>query len=225
MWIKRELVLDYFKLNFSKDMSLENIKESCKSLSVYISPKLIEQWLLKKAKENGIDISKAKDSFRVKSVKDVDDSLIEKMMRSLHEQIKLEAFRFRRIDYVYLYETLKIYTNKCLQLCEILEKLAGKIHLDNKTYEFFDFTIKDDKVFISDVERVAKPLMKIYEYALATYVKANNPSTYLTKIIQPGVTYDSMLPSKELLLDSILNPDEFIALTNKQKHDKFQKDL
>ena len=188
MWIKREIVLDYFKANYGKGFDIDNIKESCKSLRVYLQPKSIEKWLENKAEESGVDVEFAKKEYKFKTVKEV-ENVIDELFKWDAEKKKLENFSFRMIDYILNVETLKIYSKKCLQLCLLLEKLAGKSHLSNKIYEFFDFTIKDDKILnsLKNHPSTNKDGTKgyLYPHSFGGYVKQQ----YMPKDLKDRVYY------------------------------------
>ena len=191
-----------------------------------VEPQQIEHSLLNKAKINGVDMNRS-SSVHTVCLTDFNENLIRKMAKEFAENEKREKYKFNKVDYNLFQDCLDTYTVKCYVLCQILEKLAGKILLDNETYEYFDFTIKEDEVLLSDVDRIIKPLIKNYELALETYIKANNPATYMKKIILPSnvMAYVDFLPNDNLLYDGKGDEAEFVALTEKQKKTKKENDI
>lgn len=220
MWIYREVLFDYFQDYYGDRITIDGIKKSCKMLKVNLTPEQIEKWLKQKAKEDKVNLNlKEIDLF---SLTQMNESLLKRLLDCSKTKYNQEKYSLDKIDYNIYVESLDIYIDKCFKLCEIFEMLANPELRDEKLIKYFDITIDGEDILRDDVDRLALPLITNYKLALETYITANMFKTYLTKIEKPiKFNYCDLLPKEYLLNDSEIYQDEFVALTSKQREEKY----
>ena len=107
-------------------------------------------------------------------------------------------------------KAFKVYAEKCLQICHIIKMIAGEIPYFESLAEIFDLTIEDDKVLLSDIDRLMKPLKVNYKLLLDVKAKAEEPETYVEEI-------EFKMPKSSLLNHSFGLIADRVEMTDRQK--------
>jgi len=232
MKIRRDEVRDYVRkcLSNSKEIAdgntFEQIQEFCQNEEIKVNEEMIVEFLNKKAEEDGVDMSETVESSGwVDLTAKNSDSLIKRSVENFKKQFQQSKYRFNAIDLRYFKDCFKIYKEKCLKLCSIIDMLRGAIKTDRELLKSLDISYNADYVSREDVERIVKPLIYNFSKAIETYYKANNLNTYLTTTIDghrmamDGVSYWEIIPSKDLQIKSgiVVNNKCFVDLTERQK--------
>ena len=234
MKIRRDQVRDYVRkcLSNSKEIAdgntFEQIQEFCQNEEIKVNEEMIVEFLNKKAEEDGVDMSETVESSGwVDLTAKNSDSLIKRSVENFKKQLQQSKYRFNAIDLRYFKDCFKIYKEKCLKLCEVVEMLRGRIDVDKELFKSLDISYNSDYVSGEDVDRIVIPLIYNFSKAIETYYKANNLNTYLTTTIDEhrmavdGVSYWEIIPSKDLQIKSgiIVNNKCFVDLTERQKQE------
>lgn len=234
MKIRRDQVRDYVRkcLSNSKEIAdgntFEQIQEFCQNEEIKVNEEMIVEFLNKKAEEDGVDMGETVESSGwVDLTAKNSDSLIKRSVENFKKQLQQSKYRFNAIDLRYFKDCFKIYKEKCLKLCEIIEMLRGRIDVDKELFKSLDISYNSDYVSGEDVDRILKPLIHNYCKAYEVQTRANNLNTYLTTTIDEhrmamdGVSYWEIIPSKDLQIKSgiIVNNKCFVDLTERQKQE------
>ena len=219
MWIGRDTIFDYFQDFYGDRITIEGIKKSCLLLKVKLTPQKVQDWLNKKAKQDGLvldcDLSAPKDK----------ESLIKKIINMDKTLENARKYILDKIDYSVYIESLDIYVEKCFKLCELFEMLAYNRD-DKDLIKYFDITVEGDDILISDIDRISYALISNYMLALEAYIKANRYETYLNKIQKPiAFKYGDLLPKDFVLNYKDKIDEEFVSLTRKQIQQKEKSSL
>ena len=94
---------------------------------------MITEFLNKKAEEDDIDMGEtAASSGWVDLTAKNSDSLIKRSVENFKKQLQQSKYRLNAIDLRYFKDCFKIYKEKCLKLCEIIEMLRDRVNVDTE---------------------------------------------------------------------------------------------
>jgi len=225
--IKREDVLEYVNDYIVKNRIADSYKELklfCAVEGINATKQQIKSFLQSKAKEEGVDLLDT-DENTVLDLVDADENLIRRSAERKAQLIKVEKYKYHREDLQHFNNLFRIYTMKCLKICNIISMIRGKRLLDKDLIADLDITINAKEVLLSDIDRLLVPLVHNYSLALDTKFNAEQMSTYINlninRNMRNGEWCDSeqKLPSTDLqdYFDLSADKKQFIALTPKQK--------
>lgn len=226
--IKRDEVLEYINDNIYNSRvadSYEELKLFCEVEGINATKQTIKSFLIKKAKEEGVDLNALNSETKVIDLVNIDDNLIKRSADRFMQEITAAKYKYHREDLQYFNDLFRIYTTKCLKICNIISMIAGRRLLDKNLMKELDITINEKEVLISDINRLLVPLKCNYILALDVKNTAEQMDTYLKLNIdkvalnKECVCYREYLPSTELqdYFGERIGKEEFIPLTEKQK--------
>ena len=225
--IKRDEVLAYINDDICKSRVADSYKELklfCKVEGINATKQKIKTYLINKAKEDGVNLHIINESSIVDLV-NTDENLIKRSADRFMQEIAASKYKFNRADLQYFNDLFRIYTTKCLKICNIISMIVSKHVLDRDLMEELDITITAEEVLLSDIERLLVPLKHNYALALATKFRAEQMDTYLKLNIdrvaldKVGAHFSECLPNEDLQDYFGLSSDkkQFVTLTEKQK--------
>lgn len=225
--IKRDDVLVYINDDIYKSRVADSYKELklfCKVEGINATKQKIKTYLINKAKEDGVNLHIINEPSIVDLV-NTDENLIKRSADRFMQEIATSKYKFYRSDLQYFNDLFRIYTTKCLKICNIISMIVGKHMLDRDLMEELDITITAEEVLISDIERLLVPLKHNYALALVTKFRAEQMDTYLKLNIdrfnmdKTSVHYFECLPNEDLqdYFGTCRDKKQFIALTDKQR--------
>ena len=219
-YIKREDVLDYINNYIMKNRIADSYKELklfCAVEGINTTKHGIKTYMRNKAIEDCVDLFVI-SSKSVVTFGEVDENL---------QQATTLKYKFNREDLQYFNDLFKIYTTKCLKICNIISMIRGKRIVDEELMDELDITINETEILKRDVDRLLIPLIHNYCLALDTKFNAEQMETYfklnVSRILEgeSSVIDDRYLPSIYLqdYFGDYTDQNQFIALTDKQKED------
>ena len=222
MWTKQKDVIK-FSNEYLKDVTIEEIKIFARLLKMELTKEEISTWLLNVAKANGVDMVVDREALATKRLSELDENMLRRIANEFVAEEERKKYQLNEKDYDMFARALKIYQEKCLKLCIILELIESK-QISYAIIEDLDLTLKDDEILTSDLIRILKPLKKNYELAFQMNIRANNYATYLGTINTPitGKIRIS-IPNSSIMNKSNIYSDEAIEMTEKQRLERKQK--
>jgi len=192
MWVKEYNVISYCENMLEGGLTIEDIKEFCKT-KIEITPEKITAWLKAEAEKNGLNYASLEGLDGLK-------------------------YTLNEADYYVYTNSYNIYTEKCFKLCHILQAMAGMGVKNEEMFRQFDIQTRGNNVATRDVLRIFKPMLKNYYLAIQMKGKAENPETYLENVYYKTRTNDvkNYLPDRSLLCRRNKPSEESVALTEFQ---------
>ena len=222
MWTKQKDVIKYSN-KYLKDVTVEEIRDYAENVKIIMTKEEITSWLLSVAKADGVYMVGDKEALATKRLSELDENMLRRIVKEFEAEEERKKYQFNEKDYDMFDRALRIYKEKCLKLCTILESIQSK-QISYGLIEKLDLTMEGDKILTSDLIRLLKPLKKNYESMFSLDLKANNKATYLNKINTPitgKVRID--MPTSSLINHSLKYSDETIEMTEKQKIEWLEK--
>lgn len=226
--IKRDEVLEYINDDIYNSMVAESyydLKLFCQVEGINATKQQIKTFLRNKAKEEGVNLSVLETTSSIVDVVNIDNNLIKRSTDRFMQEIAVSKYKYYREDLQYFNDLFRIYTTKCLKICNIISMIAGRRMLDKELMKELDITINEKEILLSDIDRLLVPLKHNYSLALATKCKAEQMNTYLNLnldrhfIDKAGIRYGECLPSSDMqdYFGTCRDKNQFIALTDKQR--------
>ena len=225
--IKRDDVLAYINADICNSRVADSYKELklfWKVEGINATKQTIKNYLRNKAKEDGVNLHIINEPSMVDLV-NTDENFIKRSTERFMHEIAAAKYKYNREDLQYFNDLFRIYTTKCLKICNIISMIVGKHMLDRGLMEELDITINEREILLSDVDRLLVPLKHNYALALATKFRAEHMDTYLklnidrVSLDKVGLHYNECLPNEDLqdYFQASRDKKQFIALTEKQK--------
>ena len=118
----------------------------------------------------------------------------------------------RLLNYDKFVKAFKIYADKCFKISHLLKMLAGEIPYMQSLVEMLDITCEEDRVLLTDIDRLMKPLKVNYDLLIDVKAKAEDPETYMELI-------DFNMPKSSLLNQSFKRMADRVEMTDKKKRE------
>lgn len=142
MWLERNSVLEYFEKFYGNGVfSIEGIRQSCKNLQIYLSPKQIKNWLKLKALKNGININSSTLSTSKHDNQRIIKNLVEN--NKLDKSI-IYKYLFNPIDYKFYQDELNKYILRCEDCCYLIRLIANTLEQHEKIIDYNPITLGID---------------------------------------------------------------------------------
>ena len=123
MWTKQTDVINYANA-YLGDVTVNDIKQFAKNLKLEITKEEILAWLQLTAKANGVDMVAKPELLENKKLSDLDNFMLLKVAREIAAAEERKKYQLDEKVYDSNKKKLKIYRQKCLSLCNILQILS-----------------------------------------------------------------------------------------------------
>lgn len=222
MWTKQKDVIK-FSNEYLKDITICEIKEFAETAKMKLGKWQIVEWLNKIAKADGVDMIGDREALATRTLAELDENMLRRISSEIVAAEERKKYQFNEKDYDMFDRALRIYKEKCLKLCTVLELIQSK-QISYGLIERFDLSMEEGNILTSDLVRILKPLKKNYELLFSLDLRANDYATYLNKINTPitGKVRMSM-PTGSLINYSLKYSDEKVEMTEKQKIEWMKK--
>ena len=125
MYTKLKNVMQ-FSNEYLNDKTIEEIKAYTESVKMEMTKEDIISWLLDVAKADGVDMVGNPHLLGTQKLSDLDDNMLQRIANEITLEEVREKYKFNEKDYDMFDRALRIYKQKCLKLCTILELIESK---------------------------------------------------------------------------------------------------
>jgi hypothetical protein len=190
------------RCNNIEDKSYEDIKQFISSANIDITENDVESYLLKRAKEDGIDMTPVGTRGTIKA-SELNDELIKKMSDDFGKQLRQGQYKYNGYDLTYFKTYLEIIKRKGIAFCTVVDSLIkGE---ENPLINDLDIEIIENKISGYDLKRLKIVILNIYKEIKRKIASSNSMENYEKGVIHlhslyfDGFTERDLYPSEELI--------------------------